>query len=105
MAQIKGESAITESVLNESLKLLEVDAMGLDANDQRLLKALINKHQGGPVGLDTLAATIAEEKDTLEEVIEPYLLQIGFLKRTSKGRVATKQAFAHFNKTPPKHLI
>ena len=79
--------------------------MGLDANDQRLLKALINKHQGGPVGIDTLAATIAEEKDTLQEVIEPYLLQIGFLKRTSKGRVATKQAFVHFNKTPPKSII
>lgn len=102
MAQIKGKSIITENVLKESLKLLEVDKMGLDANDQRFLKALINKHQGGPVGLDTLAATIAEEKDTLEEVIEPYLLQIGFLKRTSKGRVATKKAFEHFNKKPPQ---
>lgn len=104
MAQIKGESAITEAVLKESLKLLEVDEMGLDANDQRLLKALINKHQGGPVGLDTLAATIAEEKDTLGEVIEPYLLQIGFLKRTSKGRMATLKAYNHFKKTPPKSI-
>ncbi|MEA3354880.1 MAG: Holliday junction branch migration DNA helicase RuvB [Patescibacteria group bacterium] len=104
MAQIKGQSAITENVLKESLELLEVDEMGLDANDQRLLKALINQHQGGPVGINTLAATIAEEKDTLEEVIEPYLLQIGFLKRTSKGRVATKKAFTHFNKTPPKNI-
>lgn len=104
MAQIKGKSTITESVLKESLELLEVDEMGLDANDRRLLKALINKHQGGPVGLETLSATIAEEKDTLEEVIEPYLLQIGFLKRTSKGRVASKKAFAHFKKVPPKSL-
>lgn len=102
MAQIKGESSITKSVLKESLKLLEVDDMGLDANDRRLLKAIITKHQGGPVGLSTMAATIAEEKDTIEEVIEPYLLQIGFLKRMPSGRVATKKAFQHFNKTPPK---
>jgi len=104
MAQIKGESAITDSVLKESLDLLEVDDQGLDANDRRLLKALINNHQGGPVGLETLAATIAEERDTLEEVIEPYLLQIGFLKRSHRGRIATKKAFAHFNKIPPKSL-
>ncbi|MFC1627205.1 Holliday junction branch migration DNA helicase RuvB [Patescibacteria group bacterium] len=103
MAQIKGEPSITKQVLKESLKLLEVDEQGLDANDRRLLKALINKHNGGPVGLETLAATIAEERDTLEEVIEPYLLQIGFLKRTSKGRVATPKAFSHFNKKPPKN--
>ena len=103
MAQIKGESGITQSVLDESLKLLDVDEMGLDNNDRRLLKALINQHQGGPVGLETLAATIAEEKDTLEEVIEPYLLQIGFLKRTSKGRVATPKAFSHFNKKLPQN--
>jgi holliday junction DNA helicase RuvB len=102
MAQIKGESAITKDVLKESLALLEVDDMGLDANDRRLLKAIITKHQGGPVGLDTMAATIAEEKDTIEEVIEPYLLQIGFLKRSSRGRMATKKTFDHFNLTIPK---
>jgi len=104
MAQIKGESAITDSILKESLALLEVDDQGLDANDRRLLKALINKYQGGPVGLETLAATIAEERDTLEEVIEPYLLQIGFLKRSHRGRIATKKAYTHFNKIPPKSL-
>lgn len=102
MAQIKGESAITKDVLKESLALLEVDEVGLDANDRRLLKAIVTKHQGGPVGLDTMAATIAEEKDTIEEVIEPYLLQIGFLKRSSRGRMATKKAFDHFNLTVPK---
>jgi Holliday junction DNA helicase RuvB len=102
LAQVKGESAITPVILKQSLQLLEVDDMGLDANDRRLLKALIDKHQGGPVGLETLAATIAEEKDTLEEVIEPYLLQIGFLKRSHRGRLATPKAFAHFNKKPPK---
>jgi len=100
MAQIKGEKGITEDILKQSLQLLEVDNAGLDANDRRLLKALINNHNGGPVGLETLAATLAEEKDTLEEVIEPYLLQIGFLKRTHRGRFATPKAFAHFNKKP-----
>jgi len=104
LAQIKGESAITPGILKQSLQLLEVDDMGLDANDRRLLKALINQHQGGPVGLETLAATIAEEKDTLEEVIEPYLLQIGFLKRSHRGRIATPKAFQHFNKKIPKAI-
>jgi len=104
LAQIKGESSITKEVLKESLDLLEVDDMGLDGNDRRLLKAIILKHQGGPVGLSTMAATIAEEKDTIEEVIEPYLLQIGFLKRSASGRVATKKAFNHFGKIVPKSI-
>ncbi|MEK7622984.1 MAG: Holliday junction branch migration DNA helicase RuvB [Patescibacteria group bacterium] len=102
LAQIKGDSGITPAILDESLALLEVDEMGLDANDRRLLKALIDKYQGGPVGLDTLAAIISEDKDTIEEVIEPYLMQIGFLKRTSRGRFATPKAYSHFGKkTPP----
>ena len=100
LAQIKGTTEITPDILTQSLQLLEVDDMGLDANDRRLLKTLIDQHQGGPVGLETLAATIAEEKDTIEEVIEPYLLQIGFLKRTHRGRVATPKAFTHFGKQP-----
>jgi Holliday junction DNA helicase RuvB len=104
MAQVKGESAITDQVLKDSLELLEVDDMGLDANDRRLLKIIINQHQGGPVGLETLAATLAEQTDTLEEVIEPYLLQIGFLKRSHRGRIATLKAFKHFNKKPPKAI-
>ncbi|MFH0942731.1 MAG: Holliday junction branch migration DNA helicase RuvB [Candidatus Beckwithbacteria bacterium] len=104
LAQIRGQAGISQAVLTESLDLLEVDDMGLDANDRRLLKALIDKHQGGPIGLDTLAATIAEDKDTIEEVIEPYLLQLGFLKRTSRGRYATPKAYAHFNKKPPLSL-
>lgn len=98
LAQLKGESGISQKVLDESLQLLEVDEMGLDANDRRLLLALIDKHQGGPVGLETLAATISEDKETIEEVIEPYLLQIGFLKRSPRGRVATGRAFAHLGK-------
>jgi len=104
LAQIRGKAGITQEVLIESLNLLEVDEMGLDANDRRLLKALIDKHEGGPIGLDTLAATIAEDKDTIEEVIEPYLLQLGFLKRTSRGRYATSKAYAHFGKKPPQSL-
>lgn len=104
LAQIKGEPGVTPTTLNESLALLEVDEMGLDANDRRLLKALIDKYQGGPVGLETLAAIISEDKDTIEEVIEPYLMQIGFLKRTSRGRFATPKAYAHFNKQPPANF-
>jgi Holliday junction DNA helicase RuvB len=101
MAQIKGEKGITREVLESSLQLLEVDQMGLDANDRRLLRAIIDKHSGGPVGLETMAATIAEEKDTIVEVIEPYLMQIGFLKRTPRGRVTTPKAYSHFGKRVP----
>ena len=101
MAQLRGQDEITPDVLNQSLNLLEVDEMGLDSNDRRLLKTLIDKHGGGPVGLDTLGATIAEEPDTIEEVIEPYLMQIGFLKRTSRGRVATVKAFNYFGRKAP----
>lgn len=99
LAQLKGEAGISEAVLNQSLELLEVDEMGLDSNDRRLLLALIDKHGGGPVGLDTLAATISEDKETIEEVIEPYLLQIGFLKRSARGRMATAKAFTHLGKS------
>jgi Holliday junction DNA helicase RuvB len=104
LAQLQGEAGISQTVLEESLQLLEVDAMGLDANDRRLLLALIDKHQGGPVGLETLAATISEDKETIEEVIEPYLLQIGFLKRSPRGRVATIKAFNHLHKMAPENI-
>ena len=76
--------------------MLEVDSVGLDNNDVRYLKALIQKHGGGPVGVETIASTISEDIGTIEEVVEPYLLQIGFIKKTPKGRVATKVAFEHF---------
>lgn len=104
LAQIKGEPGITKAVLDESLALLEVDEMGLDANDRRLLKALIDKYQGGPVGLETLAAIISDDKETIEEVIEPYLMQIGFLKRTPRGRFATPKAYTHLGKKVPASL-
>lgn len=96
-AQVKGKELIDEAVLNEAFSLLEIDQMGLDDSDRRLLKALIEKHGGGPVGIETMAATLSEDIGTLEEVIEPYLMQIGFLKRTPRGREATEKAYQHLN--------
>ncbi len=101
-AQVKGEGRITDKLVDEALKMLEVDEMGLDSSDRRFLKAIIDKHSGGPVGLETIASTISEDVGTLEEVIEPYLLQIGFVKRTSRGRVATPAAYEHLGKKFPE---
>ncbi len=98
-AQVKGRGIITQAIANEALSMLEVDHMGLDASDTRLLRAIIEKYNGGPVGLETLAAMLAEDSHTIEEVIEPYLLQIGFLQKTSRGRMVTKLAFDHFGIT------
>lgn len=96
-AQVKGKEHIDDTVLQDAFGLLEIDHMGLDDSDRRLLKALIEKHSGGPVGIETLAATLSEDIGTLEEVIEPYLMQIGFLKRTPRGRQATEKAYQHLN--------
>ena len=82
--------------------MLEVDSMGLDSSDRRFLKAIIEKHAGGPVGLETIGSTISEDIGTIEEVIEPYLLQIGFLKRTPRGRAATPAAYEHLGKKLPE---
>lgn len=98
-AQVAGKENIDEAVLVEAFSLLEIDHMGLDDSDRRLLKMLIEKHGGGPVGIETLAATLSEDIGTLEEVIEPYLMQIGFLKRTPRGREVTEKAYQHL-KTP-----
>ncbi|HEV2340070.1 MAG TPA: Holliday junction branch migration DNA helicase RuvB [Patescibacteria group bacterium] len=97
-AQVKGSGTITITLTQEALRLLDVDELGLDASDKRLLFALIEKYRGGPVGLETLAATISEDVHTIEEVIEPYLLQIGFLQKTPRGRIATVLAHKHFGK-------
>lgn len=94
-AQVKGKENVDEEVLEDAFGLLEIDHMGLDDSDRRLLKALIEKHSGGPVGIETLAATLSEDIGTLEEVIEPYLMQIGFLKRTPRGREVTEKAYQH----------
>ena len=94
-AQVKEKGNIDDTVLTEAFGLLEIDELGLDDSDRRLLKALIEKHQGGPVGIETLAATLSEDIGTLEEVIEPYLMQIGLLKRTPRGRQVTEKAYRH----------
>ncbi len=99
-AEIEGDGTITRELADHSLQRLEVDNQGLDFMDRLLLLSLIDKFGGGPVGLDTLAAAIGEERDTIEDVIEPYLIQQGFLNRTPRGRVATETCFKHFQRTP-----
>jgi Holliday junction DNA helicase RuvB len=99
-AQVKGSGRITKSVTEEALQMLEVDSVGLDKMDTMLLRTLIDKFSGGPVGVDTLAAAIGEEKDTIEDVYEPYLIQAGLLQRTPRGRLATSSAFEHFGRQP-----
>ena len=101
-AQVRAQGRITAQVADEALSLLEIDELGLDDLDRRVLDALINKVSGGPVGLDTLAASISEEPDTIMDVVEPYLLQLGFLDRTPRGRVATRAAYAHMQVPYPE---
>ena len=99
-AEIDGDGSITQGMANQALARLEVDQLGFDQMDRLLLETIIDKFSGGPVGLDTLAAAIGEEKDTIEDVIEPFLLQQGFINRTPRGRVATHQAYTHLGRTP-----
>lgn len=96
-AQVKANGIITSQVAKEGLEMLEVDELGLDNVDKKIILTIIEKFNGGPVGIDTLSATIGEEKSTIEDVYEPYLLQINFINRTPRGRVATKEAYEHFN--------
>ena len=100
-AQVRGSGTIDRPTANAALTMLEVDAHGFDEIDRKLLLAIIQKYDGGPVGLSTLAATLAEEQDALEEVYEPFLIQIGFLDRTPRGRVATRLAYEHFGLAMP----
>jgi len=100
-AQVRAQGVITEAVAREALELLDVDHFGLDEMDARLLRAIIEKFDGGPVGVQTIAAAVGEEADTIEEVYEPFLVQNGFLQRTSRGRMATALAYRHFGYTPP----
>lgn len=100
-AQVKADSVITRPVAQASLEMLEVDHAGLDKMDHKLLLTLIEKFHGGPVGVESLAASISEEKDTIEDVLEPYLMQSGFIHRTPRGRVATQSAYEHFGRIPP----
>jgi holliday junction DNA helicase RuvB len=100
-AQVRADGHITKKVANEALQLLEVDQFGLDDMDARILKAIIEKFEGGPVGVGTIAASVGEDVGTLEEVYEPFLVQNGFLQRTPRGRMATAQAYKHFGFNPP----
>jgi len=95
-AQVKADNIVTQEVAKIGLEMLEVDEMGLDYMDRTLILTIIEKFDGGPVGLDTLAAAISEEKDTIEDVYEPFLIQCGFLERTPRGRKATRLAYQHF---------
>jgi Holliday junction DNA helicase RuvB len=100
-AQVKADGRITKPVADAALKMLDVDGFGLDLMDRKLLLAVIEKFSGGPVGLDNLAHVIGEEADTIEDVLEPYLIQCGYLQRTPRGRIATLSAYRHFGITAP----
>ena len=101
-AQVRYDGVITEEVARFALDLLDIDKVGLDQTDRKILLTIIEKFQGGPVGLDTLAASINEESETIEDVYEPYLLQLGYIQRTPRGRVVTRLGYAHFGMTPPE---
>jgi len=94
-AQVEGNGIITEKIAKHALKMLEIDKMGLEPADRNIIRTIIKKFEGGPVGLDTIAAATSEEKDAISDIYEPYLMQIGFLARTSKGRTVTKAAYKH----------
>ena len=101
-ADVKGDGRINQAMAKAALSMLDVDPEGFDLMDRKLLEAVIHRFDGGPVGLDNIAASIGEERDTIEDVIEPYLIQQGYLQRTPRGRIATLAAFRHLGVTPPK---
>ncbi|HKZ79966.1 MAG TPA: Holliday junction branch migration DNA helicase RuvB [Pyrinomonadaceae bacterium] len=103
-AEVDYEGKITRQVANDALNRMEVDTYGLDEMDRKLLLTIIEKFNGGPVGLGTISASIHEEKDSIEEIIEPYLIQVGFLDRTPRGRMATRRAYNHFGINPSSHV-
>jgi holliday junction DNA helicase RuvB len=104
-AEVKGTGTITKEMADAALKMLDVDPSGFDVMDRKLLEAILHKFDGGPVGIDNLAAAIGEERDTIEDVLEPYLIQQGYLQRTSRGRIATRQAYEHFGLAAPNSII
>jgi len=103
-AEVKGDGRITKAMADLALAMLDVDPQGFDVMDRKLLEAVIHRFDGGPVGLDNVAAAIGEERDTIEDVIEPYLIQQGFLQRTPRGRIATLAAYRHLGVVPPKAM-
>jgi holliday junction DNA helicase RuvB len=104
-ADVKGKGIITLDIANLALKMLDVDPQGFDIMDRKLLECVIHRFDGGPVGLDNIAASIGEERDTIEDVIEPFLIQQGFLQRTPRGRIATLAAYKHLGVVPPKNGV
>ena len=101
-AQVLGEGKITKEIADKALELMEVDKLGLDHIDRRILLSIIDKFGGGPVGLETLAAATGEEANTIEDVYEPYLIQLGYISRTPRGRVALEPAYTHFGRVMPE---
>lgn len=104
-AQVKGTGSITQAIADAALLMLQIDGCGFDALDRKLLRTMIDNFAGGPVGLDTLAAAISEERGTIEDVLEPYLIQQGFIMRTPRGRIVTQNTYQHFGLTQPKQLL
>lgn len=101
-AEVEGNGVVTQAIADSALKRLDIDASGLDAMDRRILLTVIDKFGGGPVGVETIAAAVGEERETIEDVCEPYLLQEGFIQRTPRGRLATAHAYEYLGKTPPR---
>jgi Holliday junction DNA helicase RuvB len=101
-AEVKGKGEVTKAMADAALQMLDVDPVGFDLMDRKLLEAVLFKFSGGPVGLDNLAAAIGEERDTIEDVLEPYLIQQGYLQRTPRGRIATPIAYKHFGVAAPR---
>ncbi len=104
-AQVRGDGVITSEISQQALELLHIDKMGLDTMDRRVLQAIVVKYQGGPVGLKTIAASIREDPDTIMDVVEPYLLQLGYMQRTAQGRVATQLGYLHLGLEPPTDAV
>ena len=100
-AEVRGQGSITDQIAADALKMLDIDHLGLDDIDRRILRSIVEKFGGGPVGIETLAAAISEETDTVMDVYEPYLIQLGFLQRTPRGRIATEGAYTHLGINPP----
>lgn len=104
-AEVGGHRVVDAEVANAALNLLGVDLLGLDDMDRRVMLTIIDKFEGGPIGLDTLATVVCEEKNTLEDVYEPFLIQSGFLQRTPRGRMATVRAYEHFKRKVPRQAV
>jgi Holliday junction DNA helicase RuvB len=101
-AEVKADGGISETIADQALNMLKVDALGFDHMDRRLLLAMIEKFDGGPVGVESLAAAISEERGTIEDVLEPFLIQQGYMLRTPRGRMVTSSAYQHFGVVPSK---